>query len=152
MPRAGPVTNQSGGTISGYDGVKASGAFATVVNAGVIAGNYTLGSAAGVVLSDGGSVTNQSTGTISAYNAIEILGAVGTVLNLGQIVSYYNHDGTNGVSLQDGGLVINGAAGGTASTATILGYNCAVQFGASGTGTLINYGTLYGPTGAPGSS
>ncbi len=144
----GSVTNQLGGTISGYSGVMAVGA-ATVVNAGVVTGNYTQSSGAGVKLGFGGSVTNQSSGTISAFYGIVISGAPGTVLNLGLINAEYTTNGANGVYLQDGGLITNGAAG-TNSTATIVGYSGAVRFGASGSDTLINSGTVNGSPGKPG--
>ncbi len=72
----GLVSNQSGGTISGYYGVDARNSAATVVNAGLIAGNYTAGNADGVYLRAGGSVTNQSGGTISGDNdGVRISGA-----------------------------------------------------------------------------
>jgi hypothetical protein len=144
----GSVTNESGGTISGYDGVEAVTIAATVVNAGVIAGNYTSNyqNADGVYLGAGGSVTNQSGGNIYGRNdGVQITGGRGTVVNLGSIHSRINATyGGRGVSLDAGGLIVNGASGGTASTAFIGGYNYAVQFGATGTDTLMNYGTVSG--------
>ncbi len=143
----GSVTNQSGGTITGYYGVRATTAAANVVNAGVIAGNYTsnYNNADGVYLGAGGSVTNQAGGAIFGRNdGVLISGAAGTVLNLGSIHSHIGGYGGRGVSLDAGGVITNGASGGTASTAFISGYNYAVQFGASGTDTLINYGTISG--------
>jgi hypothetical protein len=150
LQAGGSVSNQSGGTISGYDGVKVSGAAGTVVNAGVIAGAYFSGAGAadGVYLQAGGTVTNQATGTIFGRNdGVQIAGGRGTVLNLGTIHSHIGAYGGRGVSLDAGGLIVNGASGGTASTAFIAGYNYAVQFGATGTDTLINYGTIDGHPG-----
>lgn len=79
---------------------------------------------------------------------MQITGGSGTVVNLGSIHSRINATyGGPGVSLDAGGLIVNGASGGTASTAFIGGYNYAVQFGTTGTDTLMNYGTI---NGAPG--
>ena len=85
LPVGGSVTNQSGGTIAGYYGINAQVAAATVVNAGVIAGNDTTANAAGVVLAAGGSVTNQSGGTISGYFGVKAAGAAATVVNSGNV-------------------------------------------------------------------
>jgi hypothetical protein len=154
LSQGGSVTNQSGGRISGYNGVWAAGAPAVVVNAGVIAGNYTsnYNNADGVYLAAGGTVTNQAGGNIYGRNdGVKISGASGTVVNLGSIHSRINATyGGPGISLDAGGIIINGAAGGTASTAFIGGYNYAVRFGATGTGTLNNYGTISGAPGTVG--
>ncbi len=147
----GSVTNQAGGTISGYDGVLAVNTAATVVNAGVIAGNYTSNyqHADGVYLGAGGSVTNLATGNIYGRNdGVQITGGRGTVLNLGSIHSRVNATyGGPGISLDQGGIVTNGTAGGSASTAFIAGYNYAIKFGAIGTDTVVNYGTISGNPG-----
>ena len=72
----GSVTNQSGGTISGYWAVAAYTDPATVMNAGSIAAStnesYKLLGAGGrgVFLAAGGSVTNQSGATISGWDGI----------------------------------------------------------------------------------
>jgi hypothetical protein len=152
LTAGGSVTNQLAGTISGYYGITAPNIPATVVNAGVIAGNYTTGNADGVYLAAGGSVTNQSSGTIIGHNdGIRIAGASGTVDNLGVIKpnDIPGQGGTDGVYLANGGLVTNGASGGTASTAYILGYQFGVQFGSSDAGTLTNFGTISGNPGNP---
>ncbi len=64
LTAGGSITNQAGGTISGYVAVAANAAL-TVVNAGTIAGTETTNSGAGIDLTAGGSVTNQSSGSIS---------------------------------------------------------------------------------------
>jgi hypothetical protein len=152
LTAGGSVTNQSDGTISGFDAVDAKNNPATVVNAGVIAGKYTANNADGVYLQAGGSVTNQSGGTISGdNNGIRIAGGTGTVVNLG-VVHSNDIPGQNGgaaIYLADGGVVTNGASGGTASAAYILGYRYGVQFGASAAGTLTNFGTISGNPGNP---
>jgi hypothetical protein len=146
LDAGGSVTNQSGGTISGYDGVSAAAA-AVVVNAGVITGETAVSgvNASAVYFGDGGSVTNQSGGTIygNAFG-VKVAGALGTVTNLGTILvdDQGGWGGTDGVYLTDGGIVTNGASGGTVSSAYIFGYHQAVAFGASSTGMLVNYGTL----------
>jgi hypothetical protein len=66
----GSVTNQSGGTISGYFGVWGKNVAFTVVNAGTIAGNTTRAPSSGVLLNENGSVTNQVGGVISGFNGI----------------------------------------------------------------------------------
>jgi hypothetical protein len=148
LAQSGIITNASGGVINAYDGVVA-GDVATVVNAGQITANDTMSGAIGINLSAGGTVTNQAGGTIVGYTGIQISGASGTVLNLGRIVSDHNSYGNDGIYLQSGGEVTNGAAGGTASTAFITAYGVGVKFGAAGTGTLVNYGTIFYGQGAP---
>jgi hypothetical protein len=62
LDAGGSVTNQSGGAISGYDGIYGTAGAVTVVNACSIAGKHN---SSGVALLAGGSVTNQSGGAIS---------------------------------------------------------------------------------------
>jgi hypothetical protein len=79
----GSVTNQSGGSISGRDGIYGKTAAMTVVNAGSITGNNDIG--IGVFLNSGGSITNQSGGSISAYYGVSVEGSGATVVNAGTI-------------------------------------------------------------------
>jgi hypothetical protein len=78
----GSVTNQSGATISGYNGINsgATGAV-TVMNAGRI-GGYGLGSA--VNLTAGGMVSNGTSGLITGNVGVFIIG-LATVVNAGSI-------------------------------------------------------------------
>ncbi|WP_158922592.1 Hint domain-containing protein [Acidisphaera sp. S103] len=156
LDAGGSITNQSGGTISGYDGIIASSDPVTVVNAGIVAGAYTRSyyGADGIYLKAGGSVTNQVTGDISGRNdGILVYGASGTVVNLGTIHSKLNSSyGGEGVVLDAGGVIVNGGPGGTVSAAYIGGYNGGIIFGATGTDTLVNYGTVSGNLGFVGAS
>jgi glycosyltransferase involved in cell wall biosynthesis len=145
----GLISNQSGGTITGYVGVDARNTAATVVNAGLIAGNDTARNAGGVYLRAGGSVTNQPAGTISGFTGVRISCGLGTVNNLGLIATHYSYPSADGVYLVDGGSVTNGAPGGTVSAAYIRGYRFGVQFGSSTDGTLTNFGTINGKPGDP---
>jgi hypothetical protein len=156
LSAGGSVTNQSGDKISGYNGVKAVNAAATVVNAGTIAGVYTqnYNNADGIYLTAGGSVTNQATGNIYGRNdGVLITGGRGTVVNLGSIHSNLSRTyGGQGVGLDEGGVIVNGGPGGTVSAAYIAGYNGGIIFGATGTDTLVNYGTVSGNLGFVGAS
>ena len=67
---SGTVTNQSGGTISGYDGIIEVAGAGTVVNAGIIISTGTT-AGNGIDLNAGGLVINQSGGTISGPNGID---------------------------------------------------------------------------------
>lgn len=151
LSAGGSVTNQSGGTISGYYGILGQNAPATVTNAGLIAGNMTAGPAIGVYLQAGGAVTNQSGGTIEGYrNGVRITGGAGTVVNLGTIHALLDAFGQQGVYLGGGGSVTNGAAGGTVSAAYIGGYQGGIYSGSSDAVTVTNFGTIAGTPGNTG--
>ena len=76
------LTNASGGTISGYDGVIGQAGAVTVVNTGAILGNLTGTAADGIYLGAGGSVTNQAGGVITGgSNAISETDGTLTVAN-----------------------------------------------------------------------
>jgi hypothetical protein len=99
----------------------------------------------GIQFVGSGTITHQTDDTISGYFGVRVQSGLGNVVNVGAIAgnaNYANNDGSSGFYLQNGGTVINGASSGMASPATILGYNDAGLLGASGTDTLINYGTL----------
>src|SRR6202007_484571 len=92
----GSITNQSGGTISGYNGVISRYGTAAVVKAGDIVGHSPT-AGIGVWIRDGGSVTNQSGGTISGFTGVAFTGAVsGTLVDSGTIV------GTGGTAIAFG--------------------------------------------------
>lgn len=74
---AGTLTNQVGGVITGRQAVGASGASATVVNAGSIAGTVQ-----GATLANGALLTNQSGGVVSGGTAGVVLGSGGRLTNL----------------------------------------------------------------------
>ena len=102
----GSVTNQSGGAITGFDGIYAKSVAATVVNTGSITGLGRYG--AGIALLSGGSVTNQSGGTISGYNGIYAKSVAATVVNAGSIAAFGPGDG---IVLLAGGSVTNQSGG-----------------------------------------
>ena len=131
------VTNQSGGTISGFDGIS-GGAFGpgAVVNYGSIAGLGTNG--LGIDLTGGGLVSNAATGSIiSVGNAgVYLTGTLGTVVNAGQIVGGGTHVA---VHLHKGGNVTN-QSGGTITGGTTHG----AVYITGAAGTVTNYGLLTG--------
>ena len=119
----GNATNQSGASISGYQGIYDTGDALTVVNAGSIAGNATELSGKGVNLLAGGSVTNQSGARISGYTGIYGKGDAVTVVNAGSIAG--NVSGP-GVALLAGGSVTNQSGGRISGYTGIFGTGSAV--------------------------
>jgi fibronectin-binding autotransporter adhesin len=116
LPNGGAVTNQSGGSISGYAAVDVTGGVGTVTNAGSITGRVSVASGSinnetGGILTtsgkdalaafagNGGSVTNAGTITNSGYAgaAVAIAGG-GTVTNSGKISA----TGTLGIGVYTG--------------------------------------------------
>ena len=124
----GSVTNQAGGTISGYRAVDGSTGVLTVVNAGVIAGNATAADGQGVFLAGGGGLTNLASGTISGQTAVYAFGEPATVVNAGVIAGAATPGGA-GVILESGGTVVN--------SGTISGGDYAVLFGADSPNRLV---------------
>ena len=131
----GSVTNESGGTISGYQGIFDSGAALTVVNAGRI-----VGGSFGIYSSAGGSVTNQSGGTISGYEGINALDGAATVVNAGNITG--NTSESAGVNFGVGGSVTNQSGGVISGFYGIYSYGGGHGFGAAM--TVVNAGTIIG--------
>ena len=119
LTAGGSITNQAGGTISGYVAIVANAPL-TVVNAGTIAGTETTNSGAGIDLTAGGIVTNQSSGSITGILASPVSPppAGVTVLNAGTITgntasSVLSKDRLAAVELggRYGGLVSNQSGG-----------------------------------------
>ena len=133
----GSVTNQSGGSISGYDGIYGQGSAVTVVNGGSIAGNITDPFGKGVVLSAGGSVTNQIGGSISGYDGIYGNGGAVTVVNAGTISgsSYAVKFAAGSANrlIADPGAVFAGSVNGGGGVLELAS--------AAGAGTLSGFGT-----------
>jgi hypothetical protein len=74
------VTNQAGGTITGYSGIEVIGSAGSVLNAGRITGRN-----AGIYLHQGGTVTNAAGGTISGEVGILVQTGAATVVNAGSL-------------------------------------------------------------------
>ncbi|WP_158929384.1 Hint domain-containing protein [Acidisphaera sp. S103] len=126
----GSVTNLAGGVITGYDGVSASTAAATVINAGSIIGSGLDGP--GVVITAGGTVINQAGGTIIGGSGINGEAVALTVINTGSIYGFNEF----GVAFFSGGYLANQSGG------TITGASEAVHAGA--VFTMVNGGLIDG--------
>src|SRR5690242_12988831 len=77
LSSASSLTNQSGGTISGYKAIIAYNDPSTVTNYGVVAGSEAV-QGAGVQFISGGALTNQSSAVVYGYSGV-IANAGGTV-------------------------------------------------------------------------
>ena len=123
----GAVTNQSGGVISGFQGIYIKGGPGTVTNAGTI----TTTAGAGVFLLDGGSVTNEVGGVINSHGpSVTILGA-GTIVNAGSLTAATYV----GVAMIGSGTLVN------QSTGTIVGDTSGV-YSKYNTVTVTNAGHI----------
>jgi hypothetical protein len=140
---SGYIRNAATGTVTGYRGVYAYRATATIINAGHIAGTE----GAGIYLKDApssaisGYIHNASGGTITgATDGIQFVGATATIVNSGRIT---------GTGVNDSGIYLLGAASsaisgyiGNASGGTITGFNGVYVSGA--TATIRNAGGIGG--------
>jgi hypothetical protein len=131
LPNGGAVTNQSGGSISGYAGVYIGGIGGAVTNAGSITGSATA------VFVTSGSVDNESGGTLSVSSGHSHLavyvGKGGSITNAGNITSAANN--TAVVAIGGGGTVTNS---GTISATNAVD---AAVYTLNG-GTVTNTGTI----------
>ena len=135
----GTVTNQVGGTISGYYlfksyGVAIGGDAGTVENLGTI-----FGRTKGVYLGAGGTLNNGGTiGVVAGtagYDAVQLTGTIAsTVFNAGTIGATGDTVNVNGITAF-GGLYLNNRL-----SALIAGNNAVRS--TSGVTTLLNYGTI----------
>jgi hypothetical protein len=134
LAAGGYVNSQSGGTITGSIAIQVSGAAATIMNAGSIAGSDFFG--AGITLGAGGSVTNLAGGTITGNYGVSAVSVAATVVNDGYLAGGYSLPSSTGIVLKNGGDVTNQSQG------TIKG-DTGIYFSGA-TGTLINAGKLHG--------
>ena len=137
----------------------------TVVNAGNIRGNLTMGNAVGLVSYAGGSVTNQAGGTIagfySIYNNAGSLSVVNTGLLLGDGFGVVANNGTvinqatimatgTGLPGKPGygvGLLASGTIGNLGSLSLIEGF---IGVASKTSGTVTNAGTIVSNQGSIG--
>ena len=132
----GAVSNQSSGTISGYDGIWVTGGAAGLVNAGTILGGAAAG--VGVGLMQGGTLTNQSGGTITAQYALIARTIAATVINAGYIGGGATASGTlkpAGVYLGAGGSIANQSGGTISGDVGVVG-------GTGGAVSMVNAGLI----------
>jgi hypothetical protein len=119
LSAGGSVTNEAGGTIDGFNGIKAFGV-ANVTNGGTIIASTVGNGGNAVTLYGGGSVVNQAGATIRGGFGVLLYFSAGTVTNAGNITGYISPGGNPleavGVDLGTGGSVTNEAGG------TISGY------------------------------
>jgi hypothetical protein len=150
----GRVTNQSGGSISGYHGI--SGQVLTVVNDGSISGNLTANTGtfnvgAGVDLHAGGAVTNQSGGSISGrFGVISDPTTDGPASRDATIVNAADISGNATASTDVGAGVIVGSGGsvtnlGSADISGFIGIYGLKQDPAKPV-TIVNAGIISGST------
>jgi hypothetical protein len=139
VARAGSVTNQSLGTITGGKGGLNLSA-ATVMNAGSI--GATSADSTGILLQSGGFVSNASGGVITGTGfGINLSGGVGTVENAGSIggsidaVSF--GAGFANRLIVDPGAVFGGIVDGGAGSSSTL------ELASNGAGTLTGLGSQY---------
>jgi fibronectin-binding autotransporter adhesin len=103
----GDITNQSGGTISGYSGILSKYGTLSVNNSGVIRGTGTIAYSAGIYDISAGTITNQTGGYITGANGILGYGNFNaTVVNAGTIGG-----SIFGIALRSGGVVDNLSTG-----------------------------------------
>ncbi len=138
---AGTITNQAGGTITGYLAILSNVTAATVSvsNAGIILGDTAGLGGYGVYVRGTGVVTNLASGTITGRYGVSARNKASTIENAGRIDGGTGV-GERGVYLGKGGTVTNLAGG------TITGNRGAVLAGAAA--TLRNAGTISGSTNA----
>ena len=131
LEAGGRVTNKSGGTISGLDGIYGGtlSSAMTVVNFGSVVGNQS-----GVLLFAGGSVTNQSGGRINGAVGIAARNSAATVVNVGRIAGGAIST-EYGIGLFAGGRVTNQSGGSISAGYTGI-------YGAGSAVTVVNAGTI----------
>jgi uncharacterized protein with beta-barrel porin domain len=138
----GTVSNNAGGTITGYfSGIWATGA-ASVSNAGLI--NDTSPGSGAVVLTAGGTVSNLGSGGITGESdGIDIKGSAGFVANAGTVTAadtaIYLYDG-GGVTNAVSGHITGAGIGVISNAADASLVNAGSIIGTSDDGVLLNLG------------
>jgi hypothetical protein len=135
LTAGGSVTNEASATISAHNGIKATGAAATVTNAGAITASTIGIGGNGVELYGGGSITNKAGATITGGYGILLFSSAGTVTNAGDITGYISPGGNllfaTGVYIEASGSVNNQGTG------AISGYHTGVWLRGGG-GSVTN--------------